>query len=237
MCSGALPIGLTDCLNFGSPERPAVMQQIAVAIDGIAAACKALDVPVVSGNVSLYNETDGKAILPTPGIAAVGLLPDEKAITTSWFKAAGDVILLLGAAPAGSRGISASEWLAMHGKNAFADDPPKIDLAAEKALQTLMLGADRRRLLEERARRVRRRPRRGAVRIVHVVTKWTFGRHRRARRSGPRRGRRRRSARREGRARSSARRRRASWSASRRARCKMYKQGRPGRASRPTSWA
>jgi phosphoribosylformylglycinamidine synthase len=139
VCSGAEPIGLTDCLNFGSPERPAVMTQIAVAIDGIAAACHALAVPVVSGNVSLYNETDGRAILPTPGIAAVGLLPSDAAITTSWFKAAGDVILLLGKGPEGSRGLSASEWLAMHGRTALAGDPPVIDLAAEKVLQTLML--------------------------------------------------------------------------------------------------
>src|SRR5262249_39633475 len=68
--SGAEPIGITDCLNFGSPERPEIMDQFAKAIDGMAAACTALGVPIVSGNVSLYNETDGKSILPTPTVAA-----------------------------------------------------------------------------------------------------------------------------------------------------------------------
>ena len=74
VCSGAEPIGITDCLNFGNPERPEVMESFARAIDGIAAACQRLGVPIVSGNVSLYNETDGKAILPTPTVAAVGLV-------------------------------------------------------------------------------------------------------------------------------------------------------------------
>ncbi|MEO8798053.1 MAG: phosphoribosylformylglycinamidine synthase subunit PurL, partial [Polyangiaceae bacterium] len=100
VCSGAEPIGLTDCLNFGNPERPEIMEQIARAIDGIAAACTALGTPIVSGNVSLYNETmfasGPRAILPTPTIACVGLLrsPDDR--LTQWFKRKGDVVILLG---------------------------------------------------------------------------------------------------------------------------------------------
>ena len=75
-CVGAEPIALTDNLNFGNPERPEIMGQFVKAIDGIGEACLALDFPVVSGNVSLYNETNGQAILPTPAIGGVGLLPD-----------------------------------------------------------------------------------------------------------------------------------------------------------------
>src|SRR5439155_116743 len=75
-CVGAEPVGLTDCLNFGNPERPEIMWQFAEACRGIASACRELGIPVVSGNVSLYNETDGKAIFPTPTVAVVGVLPD-----------------------------------------------------------------------------------------------------------------------------------------------------------------
>jgi phosphoribosylformylglycinamidine synthase II len=145
--SGAEPIGLTDCLNFGSPERPEVMTQISRAIDGIAAACTELSVPIVSGNVSLYNETGGRGILPTPTLAGVGLLPHEDALTTAWFKENGDVVVLLGVMPTGVHGLSGSEWLALRGHDALAGDAPSIDLAAERALQTLLLGATRDRLL------------------------------------------------------------------------------------------
>ncbi len=96
-CTGAEPIGLTDCLNFGNPERPEVMDQFARAIDGIAAACNALGVPIVSGNVSLYNETDGRSD-PAHADAwpAVGLVASREDIVTPCFKRAGDVVLLLG---------------------------------------------------------------------------------------------------------------------------------------------
>ncbi|HET9295412.1 MAG TPA: phosphoribosylformylglycinamidine synthase subunit PurL, partial [Candidatus Binatia bacterium] len=95
-CVGARPIGLTDCLNFGSPENPAVMWQFARVIQGMRDACIALKVPVVSGNVSFYNETDGVPIYPTPTIGMVGLLPKVDRVITSWFKAAGDIVVLLG---------------------------------------------------------------------------------------------------------------------------------------------
>ncbi len=145
VCSGAQPIGLTDCLNFGNPERPEIMDQLASAIDGIAAACRALGVPVVSGNVSLYNETDGRAILPTPMIAAVGLLKSEHDIVTSWFKGAGDVVLLLGEPTSGTRGLAGSDYLSSHVGRvaAVGGKHPRIDLDAEAALQSLVLGLAR----------------------------------------------------------------------------------------------
>ena len=78
-CAGALPIGATNCLNFGNPERPEIMWQLVEAIEGIAEACRALDAPITGGNVSLYNETDGKAIYPTPIIGVVGVIEDASA--------------------------------------------------------------------------------------------------------------------------------------------------------------
>lgn len=93
---GAKPIGISNCLNFGSPEKPEGMSQIAEAIRGIGEAARAFGVPVVSGNVSLYNETKGKAISPTPAIALVGLVEDASCCVTAQFKADGDKVLLLG---------------------------------------------------------------------------------------------------------------------------------------------
>ena len=75
-CAGGLPIGATNCLNFGNPERPEIMWQFARAVEGIGAACRALDIPITGGNVSLYNETDGRAVLPTPVLGVVGLIED-----------------------------------------------------------------------------------------------------------------------------------------------------------------
>jgi phosphoribosylformylglycinamidine synthase len=139
VCSGAEPIGITDCLNFGNPERPEVMESFARAVDGIAAACTSLGVPIVSGNVSLYNETDGRPILPTPTVAAVGLALSRDHVVTSNFKRAGDVVLLLGAAAsAGARALGASEWL-VRKTGKLAGDPPAIDLPAEARLQRLVL--------------------------------------------------------------------------------------------------
>jgi phosphoribosylformylglycinamidine synthase II len=91
-CAGGEPLALTDCLNFGNPEKPEVAWELAEAIDGIAAAAGALGIPVVSGNVSLYNETDGRAIPPTPVVGCVGLVPDVRRIPNRWN--AGDVVLL-----------------------------------------------------------------------------------------------------------------------------------------------
>ncbi len=144
VCSGAEPIGITDCLNFASPENPATMDQLATAIDGLAEGCRVLDVPIVSGNVSLYNETSDAAgrhpILPTPTVAAVGLIADEKDIVTSHFKANGDAILLLGTSV--GDGLGGSEYQALKAKK-LGGPATAIDLEAEKKLQTLVLGLAR----------------------------------------------------------------------------------------------
>jgi phosphoribosylformylglycinamidine synthase subunit PurL len=95
-CSGGEPRGVTDCMNFGSPERPEILWQFAEAIEGIALACRALELPVVGGNVSFYNETSGQAILPTPIIGVVGVLDDAARRATQWFKGTGHRVALLG---------------------------------------------------------------------------------------------------------------------------------------------
>jgi phosphoribosylformylglycinamidine synthase subunit PurL len=96
VCVGAKPIAVTNCLNFASPERPEVMWSFSEVIDGIGEACEAFETPVISGNVSFYNETDGRGILPTPTIGMVGLLEDVRKLITQGFKAEGDLIALLG---------------------------------------------------------------------------------------------------------------------------------------------
>ena len=129
--SGARPLGLTDCLNFGSPERPEILWQFKEAVAGIAEACRALDIPVVGGNVSFYNETLGQAILPTPVIGMAGLLEDAEARGTQWFQEAGDRIALIGA-EAVSLGGSEYLW-ALHGRMAGRLAP--LDLDLERAVQ------------------------------------------------------------------------------------------------------
>jgi phosphoribosylformylglycinamidine synthase II len=127
-CVGAEPIAITDNLNFGNPEKPDVMGQLVFAIKGIDTACRALAYPVVSGNVSLYNETNGQAILPTPAIGGVGLLTDLSKMTTLAFKADGEAILLLGGH--GSH-LGQSIYLReVLGREEGA--PPPVDLAKEK---------------------------------------------------------------------------------------------------------
>ena len=91
-CAGAEPLGFTDCLNFGNPEKPEVGWELAEAIEGMALACEALGVPIVSGNVSLYNDTDGRSIPPTPVVGCVGLVPDVRRVPRGWRE--GDAILL-----------------------------------------------------------------------------------------------------------------------------------------------
>jgi len=125
---GARPLAITDCLNFGNPERETIMGQFVGAIEGMAEACRALDFPVVSGNVSFYNETGGEAVLPTPGIGGLGLLEDLEARAEAAFKAEGEIVMLVGE----SRGhLGASLWLAEAlGREEGA--PPPVDLAAER---------------------------------------------------------------------------------------------------------
>jgi phosphoribosylformylglycinamidine synthase subunit PurL len=135
ICVGAEPIAITDNLNFGNPEKPEIMGQLVMALKGIDAACRALDYPVVSGNVSLYNETNGQAILPTPAIGGVGLLNDLTKITTLAFKAADEAILLLGGH--GSH-IGQSIYISVM-ENHEDGAPPHVDLAREKRHGEFML--------------------------------------------------------------------------------------------------
>ena len=141
--SGARPLGLTDCLNFGSPERPEILWQFREAVAGIAEACRALEIPVVGGNVSFYNETLGQAILPTPVIGMVGLLDDAHARCTQWFAGEGDRIALLGP-DAVSLGGSELLWL-RHRQLAGRLAP--LDLEVERAVQEACRAAIGARLL------------------------------------------------------------------------------------------
>jgi phosphoribosylformylglycinamidine synthase subunit PurL len=136
-CVGARPIGLTDCLNFGSPENPEVMWQFAQVIQGMRAACLALNVPVVSGNVSFYNETDGVPIYPTPTIGMVGIMDKVERLVTPWFKSSGDVVVMLGRTREELGGSEYLQWL--HGLT--RGTPPWIDLKMEQAVQRCCLEA------------------------------------------------------------------------------------------------
>jgi phosphoribosylformylglycinamidine synthase len=143
-CAGARPIGATNCLNFGNPEKPEIMWQLVEAIEGIAEACQALDVPITGGNVSLYNETDGNAIYPTPILGVVGVIEDATCALARAFRHADRHIVLLGRTRAD---LGGSEYLkTVHGL--VAGDAPDIDLAAERALIEVLVEAARRRLVE-----------------------------------------------------------------------------------------
>ncbi len=124
---GGKPLAITDCMNFGNPENPTIMGQFSDAVDGISEACKALDYPVISGNVSFYNETNGAAVKPTPGIGGVGILEDSSKIASIGFKQVGDVIYLIGQ----TRGhLGASIFLKeILGREEGA--PPPVDLDEE----------------------------------------------------------------------------------------------------------
>ena len=130
-CAGGRPLGVTDCMNFGSPERPEILWQFAEAIEGIAAACRALELPVVGGNVSFYNETSGQAILPTPIVGVVGVLDDATRLATQWFKAPGERVALLGP-EAVSLGGSEFLW-ARHAE--LAGELAPLDLELERRVQ------------------------------------------------------------------------------------------------------
>jgi len=134
-CAGAKPLATTNCLNFGNPEKPGIMWQFGEAVAGLGEACRALDVPITGGNVSLYNETDGKAIYPTPTIGIVGLLEHADRVLTRRFTQSGDVIILLGE---GRGELGGSEYLkTVH--DTVRGVPPLLDLGAERALQALLV--------------------------------------------------------------------------------------------------
>ena len=127
-CVGATPLAITDNMNFGNPERPQIMGQFVGCIEGMREACLTLDYPVVSGNVSLYNETNGQGIPPTPAIGGVGLLPDVAQQADIALKKAGDVLVLIGREQ-GWLGQSIYQQVVGDG---FAGAPPPVDLSAEK---------------------------------------------------------------------------------------------------------
>jgi phosphoribosylformylglycinamidine synthase II len=143
-CSGAEPIGLTDCLNFGNPERPEIMWQFVLAVEGIKDACERLAVPVVSGNVSFYNETNGLSIYPTPMLGMVGLIEQADQTMTQWFKQDGDEIILLGAT---REDLGGSEYLKIiHARE--QGSPPLLNMDAEKALHECVLALVRHGLVQ-----------------------------------------------------------------------------------------
>ncbi|MEQ8700816.1 MAG: AIR synthase related protein, partial [Bauldia litoralis] len=143
---GAEPLAATDNLNFGNPERPEIMGELVGAIKGIGAACTALAFPIVSGNVSLYNETNGTAIPPTPTIGGVGLLDDVTAAATVPFKAGGEAILLAGAPETWGTHLGQSTYLReIHGRE--DGPPPPVDLDHEKKVGDFVRGLIRDRLV------------------------------------------------------------------------------------------
>lgn len=137
VASGGKPLAITDCLNYGNPDKPEIFWELSTSADGISEACRQLDTPVISGNVSLYNETDGVAVYPTPMIGMVGLIEDLAHITTQAFKAAGDRIVLIGATKADFNGseLQKMELGKIEGK--LMD----FDLAVEKENQANVLKA------------------------------------------------------------------------------------------------
>jgi phosphoribosylformylglycinamidine synthase len=148
--SGARPMAATNCLNFGSPEKPEVMWQFSEVIDGLTVACTELGTPITGGNVSFYNETLGKSIYPTPVIGVLGILEDASRVLKIGFREEGDAIVLLdGAAwasgaqraaplPETNREFSSSEYSKVIA-GVVAGEPPAIDLAAEKRLQECLV--------------------------------------------------------------------------------------------------
>jgi phosphoribosylformylglycinamidine synthase subunit PurL len=130
-CVGGEPLGFTDCLNFGNPEKPGIAWELSQAIEGMAHACEALGLPIVSGNVSLYNETNGRAIHPTPVVGGVGLVADVRLVPKGW--QAGDVLLLAGASPVS---LAGSEYQARFGE--VGGVAPELDLTAEAQLVSFL---------------------------------------------------------------------------------------------------
>jgi len=152
-CSGARPLAVTDCLNFGNPYKPENFWQLREAVEGVAEACRAFGTPVTGGNVSLYNESPLGVVDPTPTIAMIGLIDDEKHITTQWFKDEDDVIILVGtvAAVSDRRGenelLGGSRYLIVcHGLK--IGPPPQIDLAHEIKVQNAVRDLIREDLLQ-----------------------------------------------------------------------------------------
>jgi phosphoribosylformylglycinamidine synthase len=143
VCVGAQPIAITNCLNFASPERPEVMWSFSEVIDGMTEACDVFNTPVVSGNVSFYNETEGRGIMPTPVIGMLGLVDDVRKVIQPGFKNAGDFIAMLGST---RDDLAGSEYVSVT-QGAVGDRVPKLDLVTELAVQTACLSAAQKGLL------------------------------------------------------------------------------------------
>jgi phosphoribosylformylglycinamidine synthase len=136
-CTGATPIAATNCLNFGNPEKPEIMAQLSSAIDGIAEACTALGTPITGGNVSLYNETKGEAIYPTPVLGIVGILEDVSKAVPADFQRVGDAVLLLRPKSQAGGGATVEFGSSEYAKlflNALWGTPPTLSLEAEASL-------------------------------------------------------------------------------------------------------
>ena len=144
IASGGKPLAITDCLNYGSPDKPEVFWELSTSADGIVAACETLGTPVISGNVSLYNETDGQAIYPTPMIGMVGLIEDHKHITTQEFKKSGDLIYILGKTFADFDGSELQKMQLGRIEGVIRN----FDLSIEKRNQELVLTAIQNGLIE-----------------------------------------------------------------------------------------
>ncbi len=137
VCSGARPLAITNCLNFGNPYKPEMYYLFAECVRGMGDACRVFDTPVTGGNVSFYNEDPDRAVYPTPTIGMVGMIEDISHITTQWFKHAGDLIVLVGL---NREDIGASEYLkTIYGK--ITGDAPYLDLHEEKNVQEFVLAA------------------------------------------------------------------------------------------------
>ncbi|MGC9055987.1 MAG: phosphoribosylformylglycinamidine synthase subunit PurL [Candidatus Saccharicenans sp.] len=142
-CAGAMPMGVTNCLNFGNPEKPEIMWQFKEAVEGIAEACHQFDIPVTGGNVSFYNETEGKAIYPTPVLGIVGLVEDVSAVPSAGFLGNNEVIILLGE---NKEELGGSEYL----KLVFDEEkgqPPALHFETEKRVQECCRQAIRQKLV------------------------------------------------------------------------------------------
>jgi phosphoribosylformylglycinamidine synthase II len=138
VCTGAVPLAITNCLNFGNPYKPEVFYQFKEAVRGIGDACRILNTPVTGGNVSFYNESPDYAVYPTPVIGMIGLIENLKHITSAYFKAPGDSIMVIGKSSVYQDGLGGSEYLKhIHGK--VKGDAPDIDIEYEKKLQTSLL--------------------------------------------------------------------------------------------------
>jgi len=138
VCSGGEPLAITDCLNFGNPEKPEIFWQLEKATDGMSEACRTLNTPVIGGNVSLYNETNGTAVYPTPVVGMVGLIKDLSHITTQGFKQAGDLVYVIGET---KEEFGGSELQKLQNNGQIFGKAPALDLETEEKRQKDLLQA------------------------------------------------------------------------------------------------